>query len=163
MDQFKEKLKEGSIYMLKSFMVVAAQPIYRTPDHPYKIRITQKARTQKKHRGCTITWKLFSVCVWHEIISCCPGTHRKQCSPTSCTYCIACSHVYSVLSFTAISDIVGVVTRLTDLNPAKTNQEPRKMKGIRYSIQSSSLERHHKNTRPLRNFEFNTKKQLNYI
>jgi hypothetical protein len=33
MDQFKEKLKEGSIYMLKSFMVVAAQPIYRTPDH----------------------------------------------------------------------------------------------------------------------------------
>jgi hypothetical protein len=32
------------------------------------------------------------------------------------------------------------------------------MKGIRYSIQSSSLERYHKNTRLLRNFEFKHQK-----
>jgi hypothetical protein len=32
MDKFKKKLKKGSIYRLKSFIVIAAQPKYTTAD-----------------------------------------------------------------------------------------------------------------------------------
>lgn len=47
MDRFKEKLKEGSIYRLEYFMVVSARPKYRTPHHPYKIRITKNTKNTK--------------------------------------------------------------------------------------------------------------------
>jgi hypothetical protein len=42
--KFREQLKEGSIYRFESFIVAAAWNKYKTANHPYRIKITQRTK-----------------------------------------------------------------------------------------------------------------------
>ncbi|KAM0911002.1 hypothetical protein ACQ4PT_013785 [Festuca glaucescens] len=41
-DQFRDKIKEGSIHRFQPFIVAAARSKYRATYHPYRIKITQR-------------------------------------------------------------------------------------------------------------------------
>lgn len=102
MDQFMDKLKEGLVYRLESFMVVGARTGYRTAEHDYRIRISQ-------------------------------NTKVKEVVPEPENFPL---YAYDAKSFDAIrprigstlllSDIVGVVTRVSDIIPSKTGDQPRR-------------------------------------
>jgi hypothetical protein len=47
-DQFKAKLKEGSVYAFEMFMVADIWRKYKITDYPYKIKITRCSKTLKK-------------------------------------------------------------------------------------------------------------------
>jgi hypothetical protein len=44
MDQFRDKLKEGKVYKLESFMIVDPRTSYRATDHCHRFRISQNTK-----------------------------------------------------------------------------------------------------------------------
>jgi hypothetical protein len=44
MDQFRDKLKEGRVYMIESFMIIGPRPNYRAIDHYHRFRISQNTK-----------------------------------------------------------------------------------------------------------------------
>jgi hypothetical protein len=89
--------------------------------------IDQNYPEHKNHPGSTGTWKLFSVC---DDALPCRGNNflLSDFQQGLCTNCVLYSAVmfFQFSLLLSVSDIVGVVTRLTDLIPWKTNQEPKK-------------------------------------
>jgi hypothetical protein len=45
--QFRDRLKEVSVYTLETFIVADVQMKWKTTDHPYKIKITQLTKIEK--------------------------------------------------------------------------------------------------------------------
>jgi hypothetical protein len=48
-DQFKARLKEGSVYTLETFIVADVRNKYRVADHSYRIKITQVLKSSGNH------------------------------------------------------------------------------------------------------------------
>ncbi|XP_047091234.1 uncharacterized protein LOC124703069 isoform X2 [Lolium rigidum] len=44
MDEFRDKLKEGRVYMIESFMIIGPRPNYRAIDHYHRFRISQNTK-----------------------------------------------------------------------------------------------------------------------
>ncbi|KAK1650858.1 hypothetical protein QYE76_068663 [Lolium multiflorum] len=102
MEQFKDKLEEGKVYKLESFMVVDPRPNYRATDHCYRLRISQNTKI-------------------NEILP------EPENFPL---------YAYDAKSFDDVrprvdkpdilSDVVGVVTMVSDVIPSKSGDQSRR-------------------------------------
>ena len=43
-EQFKDKLKEGSVYTIEQFVLCDAKKSYRSVEHPFRMRFTQRTK-----------------------------------------------------------------------------------------------------------------------
>lgn len=53
--KFSDKLKEGLVYKIESFMVTAARTMYRTVEYPHRIRIALQTNWQKSIQNLKVS------------------------------------------------------------------------------------------------------------
>ncbi|KAM0870508.1 hypothetical protein ACQ4PT_039955 [Festuca glaucescens] len=100
--QFRHRLKEGSVYTIESFMIIEPRKSYKTSSHPHRIRLA-------KHRSI----------------------NEMNPEPKNFPRIAYNAMLFDQLSIRKnnneyLSDVVGVITALTDLIPSKTNSDPRR-------------------------------------
>jgi hypothetical protein len=140
MAQFKDVLKEGSIYTIQAFMLKPARDRYKTVDHQHRITITQYTKVQEvlpePHGMPLVAHCLQPLSVLEKrarsaiVLS---GQLSMISSPRS-------SHLLNPFiqliltwaSFTSKTiDVLGLITELTGLIPPKAQGEPRRNIQIR--------------------------------